>query len=140
MVESYSQGVKKPVNLNNYEEEEQKEEFNAKFVNAFFEFKEADEAAAFIADWIRVKKNNATEFTSDWPVILKKGVEFKEKIEKNPEEQKATKHLLLAQFFDKSKDDYLVHLNLSVLTSCCSNEMVPLIICRIIINNLGMMV
>lgn len=39
----------------------------------FDQFTSFNKAAGFVEDWIRNKKNNATEFTNDLPAILERG-------------------------------------------------------------------
>lgn len=46
---------------------------NKKFVEAFDNFCSFSKAAGFIEDWIRTKKNNATDFTTDFPAVLERG-------------------------------------------------------------------
>lgn len=47
---------------------------NLDFVREFDKFHSFSKAAAFIEDWIRSKKNNATDFTNDFPALLDRGV------------------------------------------------------------------
>ena len=55
-------------------DEEEFNEPNLKFVNAFDSFSSFIKAAGFIEDWIRTKKNNPTDFSSDFPAVLKRGL------------------------------------------------------------------
>ena len=71
----------KQQNVNMSEEEktadnadENCEEPNLKFVNAFDNFSSFIKAAGFIEEWIRTKKNNPTDFANDFPAILNRGL------------------------------------------------------------------
>ena len=46
---------------------------NKKFIEAFDNFCTFSKAAGFIEDWIRTKKNNPTDFTTDFPALLERG-------------------------------------------------------------------
>ena len=55
-------------------DDEELNEPNMKFVNAFDSFSSFIKAAGFIEDWIRTKKNNPTDFSNDFPAVLKRGL------------------------------------------------------------------
>lgn len=58
--------------------------------------------------------NIIQEFTNDLPALLEKSLNFKKEILSNPEKL-TNKDLILAKFIDKTDDDYLVNLSLSLL-------------------------
>ena len=81
------------------------------------------------------------EFTNDLPGLIMKGGEYREKLLKNPEEAKQqVKELIMGRMFERTMGDFLVNLSLGMLRACSLCESVPSIICRILINNLGMMI
>jgi hypothetical protein len=57
--------------------EEEAVEPNQEFVRAFDHFGSFAKAAGYIEDWIRSKKNNATDFTNDFPAVLERGVSIR---------------------------------------------------------------
>jgi len=64
------------VNISQQQPMRDEEEFcepNMDFVKPFDNFCSFPKAAGFIEDWIRTKKNNATDFTNDLPAILERG-------------------------------------------------------------------
>lgn len=106
--------------------------------------------------WFRVLQHNPTEFTSDLPALLDAGLEYRtEVLEKVAKDFKAAVGLgktLMTQCIlnfgmfegvcDQKVDkpnghDYLLHLSLGLLLECCSNERIPAIVPRIILNNLA---
>lgn len=55
------------------DEEDDQMEPNMKFIEPWDSFCSFSKAAGFIEDWIRTKKNNATDFTTDFPALLERG-------------------------------------------------------------------
>lgn len=51
--------------------------YSKRFVNAFFGFQDLNEAGKFMVKWFRELKHNPTEFTSDLPALLEKGLEYR---------------------------------------------------------------
>ena len=43
-----------------------------------FEFESFKEAGEYINEWIRVKKNNPTDFAGDFPSLIEKGIDYRE--------------------------------------------------------------
>ena len=43
-----------------------------------FEFESFQEAGEYINEWIRVKKNNPTDFAGDFPSLIEKGIDYRE--------------------------------------------------------------
>lgn len=58
-------------------DEEEAGEPNMEFVVPFDTFLSFGKAAGFIEDWIRTKKNNATDFTNDLPAILERAKQIR---------------------------------------------------------------
>ena len=50
---------------------------NMEFVKQFDKFASFNKAAGFIEDWIRTKKNNATDFANDFPAVLDRGKQIR---------------------------------------------------------------
>lgn len=65
--------VVKDVN-HSFEEEEPEPEPNWDFVKHFDTFVTYSKAAGFVEDWIRTKKNNPTDFATDFPAVVNRGV------------------------------------------------------------------
>ena len=45
--------------------------------------------------------------------------------------------MIFAQLLDGSLNDYQVNLSLNLMEACCANENVPVLIARILLNNLA---
>ena len=148
-----------------YEEDQNSDEpgdealYSKSFVNAFFAFQDFEEASAYLTKWFRVLQHNPTEFTSDLPALLDKGLEYRAeilaKIAADPKAATAVGKTLMSQCildfgvfndaFEKSnpeekptEHDYVLHMSLGLLLSTCASDTIPAIVPRIILNNLAL--
>ena len=113
-----------------------------------------EQAASWIVTWIKDRHHNPTEFTQDLPALLETGVEYrKELLQKraeNPEVQIPTTTIMAKCVFDfgdfshvsgpdkqPNDADYVFHLTLRLLAACCTNDSIPIIIPRVLLNNLA---
>lgn len=140
----------KPTNEEMRDEEEALEP-NMKFVEPFDNFCSFPKAAGYIEDWIRTKKNNATDFTNDLPAILDRAKLIRRVLlhirAQNPElgqfkadldecEVKNVQKLIYTSDLCGSEEDYLFYFILNLIESCCVRPEVPLIVIRIAWNHL----
>lgn len=114
-------------------------------------------------------KHNTTEFTTEFPALIDSGTDYRAeklaKLQTNPEQVDLAslgKSQIMAQCIidygsfneievaagrvstDKkqmpTESDYIIHMSLCMLASCCSNSDVSAIIPRIILNNIALMI
>lgn len=73
--------------------------YNKKFVNQFYAIKTFKESANAIVDWIKVKGKNPTDFATDYPDLIEKGLEFREELLEKHKENLETlpNEMILAQ-------------------------------------------
>jgi hypothetical protein len=134
-------------------DEDDNGEPNMEFVRPFENFCSFPKAAGFIEDWIRTKKNNATDFTNDLPAILERGKlvrkvllhvrsqnptgdsDMKPDIDMESEVKNVSKLIYTSALYD-SEGDYLFYFILNLIESCCARNEVPLIVIRIAWNHL----
>jgi hypothetical protein len=70
--------------------------------------------------------------------LIDKSLEFREDVSKNPEKD-YNKDIIFAQLPEASEVDYIVYFSLSLLEACSMNAKIPVLISRILLNNLIMM-
>ena len=128
--------------------------YNKKFIHQFYQFTTYKQAADYIVDWIKVKGNNPTDFTQDFPDLLDKGLEYRDELLEKHKENLETlpNELILAQCITDfgifkalseekekpTKNDYIFHLTFGLLKETCLSEKIPAIVPRIILNNLAL--
>jgi hypothetical protein len=125
-------------------------------VRAFDHFGSFAKAAGYIEDWIRSKKNNATDFTNDFPAVLERGCSVRRVILKmrkgeqtcelnqdghpvNPEVRNVHQLILTKQLCE-TEQLYILVFTLNLLEACCQKPEVPLLVVRIAINHIGILV
>jgi len=69
------------------------QEANMDFVKAFDSFSTFKRVANFIEDWIRAKRHNATDFATDFPAVLARGLVVRRILLNLRKEQKASPEL-----------------------------------------------
>ena len=125
-------------------------------MKAFDHFGSFAKAAGFIEDWIRSKKNNATDFTNDFPAVLERGVQIRrvllkmrggvDKCELNSDgypvspEVRNVHQLIFTKQLCATEDLYILLFTLNLLEACCQKPEVPLLVVRIAINHIGILV
>ena len=134
--------------------DEEAVEPNLEFVKAFDNFGTFNKAACFIEDWIMNKKNNATDFTNDFPAVLERGkmlrncllkirnglpASSKDGMPLNPEIRNVHQLILTKQICD-TEDAYVFTFTLNLLEACSSKSEVPLLVIRIAINYIGILI
>lgn len=136
-------------------DDEELNEPNMKFVNAFDSFSSFIKAAGFIEDWIRTKKNNPTDFSNDFPAVLKRGLLIRKILihlrkgvqptkDKNgailEPEVKYVHQLIFTKELYPTEDDYIFYFTINLLEACSIRYNVPVLIIRIALNHLGFMI
>lgn len=138
-------------------DEEEAGEPNMEFVGPFDTFLSFGKAAGFIEDWIRTKKNNATDFTNDLPAILERAKQIRKVLtfvrSQNPSgsgdlkpdvetesEVKNMNKLIYTSQLCENEGDYLFFFLLNLIESCCARPEVPLIVIRIAWNQLKLLI
>lgn len=133
--------------------------YSKSFINAFFGFKNFSETRVWLGKWFKVLRHNPTEFTSDLPALLEKGLEHRTevlaKVQADPDHAKTLGSHLMSQcivdygMFSDEQDaqnpervkptvhDYMLHLSLGLLVETCTGGDIPAILPRIILNNLA---
>lgn len=136
--------------------DEEAVEPNSEFVKQFDHFGSFTKAAGFIEDWIRSKKNNATDFTNDFPAVIERGKQIRKIILKmrdgNPKctlnqngapenpEIRNVHQLIFTKHLCESEDAYIYHFTINLIEACCGKYEVPLLIIRIAINHVGILI
>lgn len=134
-----------------HDEEDDQMEPNMKFIEPWDNFCSFSKAAGFIEDWIRTKKNNATDFTTDFPALLERGKSVrtilihlresgaikstnkqtnKDGALINPE-IKNVQQLIFSKELYETEDDYVFYFTINLVEHCCLRPEVPLLVIRI---------
>lgn len=108
------------------------------FVSQFDKFTSFEQAAAFIEDWIRVKKHNSTDFTSDFPAVLERGKQIRSLLLKMNTQEVG--HLILTKKMCTTEHEYVFYFTVQLLEYCCLKSEVPLLVNRVLVNTLGKLV
>jgi len=139
------------------EDDEDAQEPNQKFVQAFDCFSSYLKAASFIEDWIRTKKNNPTDFANDYPAVINRGLLIRKillYLRKDTgglplkdangailhPETRQVHQLIFTRELYASEDDYLFFFTINLLEACSIRYNVPVLVIRIALNHLGFMI
>lgn len=130
------------------------------FVKAFDSFSTFKRVANFIEDWIRAKRHNATDFATDFPAVLARGLIVRRILLNLRKERKAASielqydkkgdpldpelrqvhQRILTKKLYATEDDYIFCFALDLLEACSVKQEVPLLVIRIALNHLGIMI
>lgn len=136
------------------------QEVNIEFVKAFDCFSTFKRVSNYIEDWIRAKRHNATDFATDFPAIINRGLLIRRLLLKVRKERGANSgeiefdhkgdpiepeirqvHLrILTKKLYLTEDDYTFFFALDLLEACSLKNEVPLLVIRIALNHIGILI
>jgi len=112
-------------------------------------------ASGFVEDWIRTKKNNPTDFSNDFPAVLKRGLLVRKiilhlrggnpipKKDKSGQvidpEVKYVHQLIYTKDLYDNENDYVFYFTINLLEACSLRYNIPVLVIRIALNHLGFM-
>lgn len=112
-------------------------------------------AAGFVEDWIRTKKNNPTDFATDFPAVVNRGVLVRKILlhlrkDKEPRrdkqgyildpEVKGVNQMIFTRELYPSQYDYIVYFTCQLIEQASMRQAIPVLCIRVAINHIAFMV